>query len=83
MGIQEIVQDYPELSEEEIRQATAYGAWLASEQCRSYPSQNVRYLAEMSWKEYSPQSKLTFRTGLVLWLKHPVSVFAGFPCREL
>lgn len=38
MEVQEIVQGYPELSEEDIRQAAAYGAWLASEQCRSYPS---------------------------------------------
>ncbi len=34
----EITQDYPELSEEDIRQAAAYGAWLASEQSRPYPS---------------------------------------------
>ena len=34
----EIVRDYPELCEEDIRQAAAYGAWLASEQSRPYPS---------------------------------------------
>jgi uncharacterized protein (DUF433 family) len=34
---QEIAQDYPELSEEDVRQAAAYGAWLASEQSRPYP----------------------------------------------
>lgn len=38
MEVQEIMQGYPELSEEDIRQAAAYGAWLASEQCRPYPS---------------------------------------------
>jgi len=38
MTPQEIVRDYPELSEEDIRQAAGYGAWLASEQSRSYPS---------------------------------------------
>ena len=38
MGVREIVQGYPELSEEDIRQAAAYGAWLASEQCRPYPA---------------------------------------------
>jgi uncharacterized protein (DUF433 family) len=38
MTPQEIVQDYPELREEDVRQAAAYGAWLASEQCRPYPS---------------------------------------------
>ncbi|MGE0680358.1 MAG: DUF433 domain-containing protein [Candidatus Binatia bacterium] len=34
---QEIAQDYPELSEADVRQAAAYGAWLASEQTRPYP----------------------------------------------
>jgi uncharacterized protein (DUF433 family) len=38
MSPQEIVQDYPELSEQDVRQAAAYGAWLASEQMRPYPS---------------------------------------------
>ncbi|MGE0822626.1 MAG: DUF433 domain-containing protein [Candidatus Binatia bacterium] len=38
MTSQEIAQDYPELSEEDVRQAAAYGAWLASEQTRPYPS---------------------------------------------
>jgi uncharacterized protein (DUF433 family) len=38
MTPQEIAQDYPELSEEDVRQAAAYGAWLASEQTRPYPS---------------------------------------------
>lgn len=38
MTPQEIVQDYPELSEDDVRQAAAYGAWLASEQTRPYPS---------------------------------------------
>ena len=38
MTPQEIAQDYPELSEEDVRQAAAYGAWLASEQSRPYPS---------------------------------------------
>lgn len=38
MTPQEIAQDYPELSEEDVRQAAAYGAWLASEQSRAYPS---------------------------------------------
>jgi uncharacterized protein (DUF433 family) len=37
MTSQEIAQDYPELSEDEVRQAAAYGAWLASEQTRPYP----------------------------------------------
>jgi uncharacterized protein (DUF433 family) len=37
MTPQEIAQDYPELSEEDVRQAAAYGAWLASEQSRPYP----------------------------------------------
>jgi uncharacterized protein (DUF433 family) len=37
MTPQEIAQDYPELSEEDVRQAAAYGAWLASEQTRPYP----------------------------------------------
>ena len=32
MTPQEIVQDYPEICEEDVRQAAAYGAWLASEQ---------------------------------------------------
>jgi uncharacterized protein (DUF433 family) len=38
MTPQEIAQDYPELKEEDVRQAAAYGAWLASEQTRPYPS---------------------------------------------
>jgi uncharacterized protein (DUF433 family) len=38
MTPQEIAQDYPELTEEDVRQAAAYGAWLASEQTRPYPS---------------------------------------------
>ena len=38
MTPQEIVQDYPELGENDVRQAAAYGAWLASEQTRPYPS---------------------------------------------
>ncbi len=38
MTPQEITQDYPELCEEDIQQAAAYGAWLASEQSRPYPS---------------------------------------------
>jgi uncharacterized protein (DUF433 family) len=38
MTPQEIAQDYPELSEDDVRQAAAYGAWLASEQTRPYPS---------------------------------------------
>ncbi|TMA52511.1 MAG: DUF433 domain-containing protein [Deltaproteobacteria bacterium] len=38
MTPQEIAQDYPELTEEDVRQAAAYGAWLASEQSRPYPS---------------------------------------------
>lgn len=37
MTPQEIAQDYPELKEEDVRQAAAYGAWLASEQTRPYP----------------------------------------------
>jgi uncharacterized protein (DUF433 family) len=36
MTPQEIAQDYPELSEEDVRQAAAYGAGLASEQIRAY-----------------------------------------------
>lgn len=32
----EIVQAYPELCEDDVRHAAAYGAWLASEQSRSY-----------------------------------------------
>ena len=36
MSAQHIVRDYPELSDEDVRQAAAYGAWLASEQTRSY-----------------------------------------------
>lgn len=38
MTPQEIAQDYPELTDEDVRQAAAYGAWLASEQTRPYPS---------------------------------------------
>lgn len=38
MTVQEIAHDYPELNEEDVRQAAAYGAWLASEQTRPYPS---------------------------------------------
>lgn len=38
MTPQEIVQDYPELTEDDVRQSAAYGAWLASEQTRPYPS---------------------------------------------
>ena len=38
MTAQEIVQDYPELTEDDVRQSAAYGAWLASEQTRPYPS---------------------------------------------
>ncbi len=34
MTPQEIVQDYPELTEDDVRLAAAYGAWLASEQTR-------------------------------------------------
>ncbi len=37
MACQEIAQDYPELSEEDVQQAAAYGAWLASEQSRALP----------------------------------------------
>lgn len=37
MTAQEIVQDYPELHEDDVRQAASYGAWLASEQTRPYP----------------------------------------------
>jgi len=37
MTPQEIAQDYAEVSEEDVRQAAAYGAWLASEQTRPYP----------------------------------------------
>jgi uncharacterized protein (DUF433 family) len=37
MTPQEIAHDYPELTEEDVRQAAAYGAWLASEQTRPYP----------------------------------------------
>lgn len=32
----EIVRAYPELCEDDVRDAAAYGAWLASEQSRSY-----------------------------------------------
>ncbi len=38
MSCQEIAQEYPELSEEDVQQAAAYGAWLASDQSRAYPS---------------------------------------------
>ena len=38
MSCQEIAHEYPELSEENVQQAAAYGAWLASEQSRVYPS---------------------------------------------
>jgi uncharacterized protein (DUF433 family) len=38
MTPQEIVLDYPELTEDDVRQAAAYGAWLASEQTRPYPA---------------------------------------------
>ncbi|MCY4383020.1 MAG: DUF433 domain-containing protein [Nitrospinae bacterium] len=38
MSCQEIAQEYPELSKEDAQQAAAYGAWLASEQSRAYPS---------------------------------------------
>ena len=37
MTVQDIADDYPELNEEDVRQAAAYGAWLASEQIRPYP----------------------------------------------
>ena len=36
MSGQEIAHEYPELSEEDVQQAAAYGAWLASEQSRVY-----------------------------------------------
>lgn len=36
MSPAEIVCSYPELSEADIRDAAAYGAWLASEQSRPY-----------------------------------------------
>jgi len=36
MSPAEIVLSYPELSEADVRDAAAYGAWLASEQSRSY-----------------------------------------------
>jgi len=38
MTAQEIVESYPELCEEDVQEAVAYGAWLASEQTRAYPS---------------------------------------------
>ena len=38
MTAQNIVQDYPELTEDDVRQSAAYGAWLASEQTRPYLS---------------------------------------------
>jgi uncharacterized protein (DUF433 family) len=37
MSPAEIVRSYPELCDDDIRHAAAYGAWLASEQARSYP----------------------------------------------
>ena len=36
MSPAEIVRAYPELCEEDIRHAAAYGAWLASEQTRLF-----------------------------------------------
>lgn len=38
MSCQDIAREYPELSEEDVQQAAAYGAWLASEQSRAYPA---------------------------------------------
>ncbi len=38
MSCQEIAQEYPELSEEDVQQAAAYGAWLAAEPSRAYLS---------------------------------------------
>lgn len=38
MTPREIAQDYPELTEDDVREAAAYGAWLASEQTRPSPS---------------------------------------------
>ena len=36
MSPAEIAHAYPELSEEDVRHAAAYGAWLASEQSRPF-----------------------------------------------
>ena len=36
MSPAEIVRAYPELREEDVRHAAAYGAWLASEQTRPF-----------------------------------------------
>lgn len=38
MSCRDIAREYPELSEEDVQQAAAYGAWLASEQSRAYPA---------------------------------------------
>ncbi len=38
MTVQDIADGYPELNEDDVRQAAAYGAWLASEQTRPYPA---------------------------------------------
>lgn len=38
MTVPEILHAYPELEEEDIRQAVQYAAWLASEQARPLPT---------------------------------------------
>ncbi|OGW58961.1 MAG: hypothetical protein A2V83_10630 [Nitrospirae bacterium RBG_16_64_22] len=37
-GVREILEAYPELEEEDIRQAVEYAAWLAGEYSRPLPS---------------------------------------------
>jgi uncharacterized protein (DUF433 family) len=38
MTVSDILQAYPELEEEDVRQAVHYAAWLASEQARPLPT---------------------------------------------
>ncbi len=38
MTAREILEAYPELEAEDLRQAAEYAAWLASEQARSLPT---------------------------------------------
>ena len=37
-GYQEVLEAYPELEEEDLRQAMQYAAWLAGEHSRPLPS---------------------------------------------
>ena len=42
MDIPAILEAYPELEEEDIRQSLAYAAWLAAEQVRPVPEETQR-----------------------------------------